>query len=1532
MSVKKSIAWLLVVLICTPLATAWSTPVFAQSAPASNISLDFSTALANTIADKDGEGTGFSSLQPNAVANQYDPSRIDLDTATGILTLTATQGSNTSSNTLKNALQLPVDSTRPFSLHTRLRGPLTNLSTAYQQGGLYLGTDQDNYVKFVIVNTSSGNGSLGLQFYQEQNSVRSNVGSSGPQVRGLNWTSITTLDLYLKGDPATGVITAAYRINSDTSTPVTLAQQFIPSPAMPFFADETTARAGILTYTTEAADVAVRFDAFNVEYLTSGVTPSSRPRVTGTLPASGATDVPRDTAVSVDVALPNPGAGVEERTLNTDNVQLFRSSDTALVPGAINTSGGGDVIVYQPSVLLDASTNYTFKVTEGVTDQASTPFEPFSMTFKTGTTTNVTPTPGVSFTQSEVYSGAALTSLLIGPDSNLYAASLDGTLYRWAIDNAGNLTTPETFTGLAGRAIIGLAFDPTNPRTLWVSHNDTIFVQPAQDFTGKISKLTLSSAPAFEATVQDYVSGLPRSAKDHLTNSLAFGPDGLLYLTQGSNSAMGAPDNAWYNRPERLLSAAVLQIDPRRTSALPIDVQTENYEGKTGTYNPYAADAPVKLYGTGIRNAYDLVWHSNGFLYVPTNGSAAGGNIPASPSGVTPVVPQVRNAPTQNDFLFKVQQGGYYGHPNPLRSQYAMNGANPTSGTDPAEVVSEGSNSGYPVNVQPDSNYRGFDWNFGRNRSPNGAIQYKSNAFAGALKNKLLVVEYSAGDDILALSPGANGSIVGVTQVISGLSDPIDLIEDTRNGNLYVAELLNKGASGRISLLRVQTGTTGTPNLSVAPAQLVFNTVQGTTSPTQTITLTNTGDADLRIEALALEGADQFTLRNQPTLPLTLTPEASATVSVQFNPTSVGTSTATLQIQSTDSNSPQTSVALQGTGTQPAGGDGKLQVVTPDADIVSHRIVLSTVNEVARTKTMTLTNTGSGPLSISGLSFGNSREEVNGVRTADYQRATDFRITSAPTLPFTLAAGETRSLTVQFTPQRVSSIDNGATYLLNGENYAALTITSDDPASPTFVVDLAGANFANFEGNNEPSIAEMARIFGWTLNVGTEKLKLGGAKKLLGDEVYSPNWVRADSSRPVLMWPLAVTSGRGDNPHGTTSWSARTGSGGNSGTLYTFAGRANDDSPTGTEAPGSNDVSGGENQKLLPKVLVSGINTTPSTAMVDFVPSTAFTLNNSGTHTDDARNGSGQLHNWRMFPVRDQSGTLIPHYWYGVQDIGNTEGGAKNYDYNDHVYLIVNARPENAALDPSVASLLPGAPGLVLDFDTAYSGTLADKDGQTTGFTSVQLNENDSYTASSSFNPALIDIDPTAGTLTLTTTAGSNANTNNTLVNGLLRSFDSRAGKFALSTTLRGPLNTLATANQQAGVMLGPDQDNYVKLVATAQSNGKLGLQWFWEKKASGANVGSIVTISNASTLQTLELRLIGDPKAATLQAAYRAIYSDGTDTGLVFLPGVVQLAGGQIGHYFAAQGKAGLITSHINATALNVVFERFAVTPEETP
>lgn len=545
-------------------------------------------------------------------------------------------------------------------------------------------------------------------------------------------------------------------------------------------------------------------------------TPGESPSVTNIALASDGAGVYLNTAINVDVFLPNIGAGVEANTLNTTNVQLYRTQDYALVPGQVNTTGGGDAIVYQPSVELEPNTNYTFIITNDVLDESGVSFIPYSTTFNTGTNTYGISYSSVEFTKSTVYQGSPISSLAIAPDSMLYATTLDGKILRWDIDSLGNLENLQTYAPveLNDRAIIGATFEPntSDQLNLWISNNDPLYPQPANDFTGKISKITIESGSDFNASTQDYITGLPRSAKDHLSNSLAFGPDDKLYLTQGSNTATGDSDRTWYNRSERLLSAAVLQIDPAQTPPPEgFNVQTEDYansEGVTtiGNYNPDATDAPVKLFATGVRNAYDLVWHSNGKLYVPTNGTAAGGNTPDDPT--TPTNEALTNVGTQDDYLFKIEPvgGGYYGHPNPTRQEYILNGGNPSSEVDIGEVVAKDGYSGYWVGTLPDPNYQGAAFDFGRNRSPNGIIEYKSDTFNGALKNKLLVVEYSGGDDILALTTDPNGNIAteNVIQVALGLINPVDLIEDTKKnpGNLYVAELIDGGTSGQISLLQ----------------------------------------------------------------------------------------------------------------------------------------------------------------------------------------------------------------------------------------------------------------------------------------------------------------------------------------------------------------------------------------------------------------------------------------------------------------------------------------------------------------------------------------------------------------------------------------------------------------------------------------------------------------------------------------------------------------------------------------------------------
>jgi len=541
----------------------------------------------------------------------------------------------------------------------------------------------------------------------------------------------------------------------------------------------------------------------------------TNPEVASVSPTNGETNVATDIAIRTSVFLPT--SSIESATANPTTVLLYESANpNTPIPATVNTSGGGDVLVLSPEADLLADTQYIFEVTSGVSDLDGNDFEPFTSVFRTGDATEISDSI-VSFDRIELEAGTGYTSLMFGPDGKFYASSYTGTIKRWDVNADGTLTAKQSLdpldtANLGPRVLVGMVFDPAstpeNP-IAWISHA-TFGFSDVPDWGGKITRV---EGPNFEV-VQDYVINLPRSSRDHLTNSLTFGPDSNLYVNQGSNSAMGAPDTAWANRPERVLSAAMLRIDTDAITQPPLDVKT----GEGGTYDPYLFDAPVKIFATGLRNAYDMVWHSNGNLYVPTNGSAAGGNTPAAPGPGDPLPDSCGNRidgqpfeatqsvaqrainQTQHDFLFRVEDGGYYGHPNPRRCEWILNGANPTTAVDGAQVDQ------YPVGTQVDPNYRGFAFDFGISHSPNGVIEYKGDNFDGVLKGALLITRYSAGDDLIVLWPNdTSGDIARSDSRIASfdpLADPLDIVEDPATGNLYVSELSQTFNNNRLILLR----------------------------------------------------------------------------------------------------------------------------------------------------------------------------------------------------------------------------------------------------------------------------------------------------------------------------------------------------------------------------------------------------------------------------------------------------------------------------------------------------------------------------------------------------------------------------------------------------------------------------------------------------------------------------------------------------------------------------------------------------------
>lgn len=661
----------------------------------------------------------------------------------------------------------------------------------------------------------------------------------------------------------------------------------------------------------------------------------SRPQIRAVTPANATTEVSVNASVVADLRL--LGSGVDASTLTASSVTLAPATGGRNVDANLLTSGGGDVINLSPRSPLAPNTTYRFSVSSSVKDLAGRSFVGFSTIFRTGPERS-----GGTVAFDKIDSGAAgkmFTSMIKGPDGRLYAATLDGYLERYTIAPGGTLggqfeigtvranAAARGLPGAPNRTILGLAFDPASTPAepiLWITSN-TMYpggTPNEPDWSSEIGKLTGADLQTYTPVI----TGLPRSVKDHETNGLAFGPDGALYVTQGANNAMGAADPIWGNRPERLLSAAVLRLDQSKLPpTLPLDVKTQD----GGSYNPFAAGAPLTLYATGVRNAYDLVWHSNGHLYVGNNGSAAGGNTPQTPSPLPascanridaatngaytgPSVPGRSNvSKAETDYVFDIRPQRYYGHPNPTRCEWVLAGGNPTSGTNPFEVTD------YPVGTLPDRNlHLAGMYDAGEHASANGIVEYRSNSFDGALRGKLLVVRYSNGQDIETFDVAADGTLSNRSDGIpgfTGFQQPLDVLEDTDTGYLYVTEL----GTSKIKLLRPKFGLT-VQNLDGIPFndRLLFSRISTPADSLQrfkdtgTVRLGNPSSNALRVISLPITGP--WTLVNPPALPLTIQPGGTFDLTLRFTASGTRFNTGTLDVRTDSVVFPSTIVQLAG--------------------------------------------------------------------------------------------------------------------------------------------------------------------------------------------------------------------------------------------------------------------------------------------------------------------------------------------------------------------------------------------------------------------------------------------------------------------------------------------------------------------------------------------------------------------------------------------------------------------------------------------
>jgi hypothetical protein len=198
------------------------------------------------------------------------------------------------------------------------------------------------------------------------------------------------------------------------------------------------------------------------------------------------------------------------------------------------------------------------------------------------------------------------------------------------------------------------------------------------------------------------------------------------------------------------------------------------------------------------------------------------------------------------------------------------------------------------------------------------------------------------------------------------------------------------------------SGTGVAPAVTLNPTSLIFgNQLLGTTSPAQTVTLTNSGTETLTITSIAISG--NFLQTN--TCGTSVDVGASCTISVTFKPLVIHKQTGDVTITDNAFGSLQQTVPLTGTGTEVKLTPGNLT------------FPVQLVGTASTAKKVTLTNVGSTAFKLIGIS-------ITGADAGDFSQTN--------TCPASVGAGKSCTIKVKFTPtvggMRTASVsvsDNG---------------------------------------------------------------------------------------------------------------------------------------------------------------------------------------------------------------------------------------------------------------------------------------------------------------------------------------------------------------------------------------------------------------------------------------------------------------------------------------------------------------------------
>jgi Abnormal spindle-like microcephaly-assoc'd, ASPM-SPD-2-Hydin/Protein of unknown function (DUF1573) len=259
------------------------------------------------------------------------------------------------------------------------------------------------------------------------------------------------------------------------------------------------------------------------------------------------------------------------------------------------------------------------------------------------------------------------------------------------------------------------------------------------------------------------------------------------------------------------------------------------------------------------------------------------------------------------------------------------------------------------------------------------------------------------------------------------------------SGSLTITS--NDSVNPTINVALSGTGTSApTGQLDANSNSISFGAIATGATAGQQIVLTNAGNSAVTISSVTVAGAGLTA--NGIEIPGTLNPAENATLKVAFAPTTAGNISGSITVVSNATNSPL-KIAVSGTGAQPG------LSISPSSFNFG-----SVVDGQTKSQSFTVTNTGTGALTISQLASAGSGYTVSGLAT-----------------PATLASGSNATFSILFAPTTAGGLVGTVSLVSNAPNSPnAVSLSgTGTAASVTLSASPTNVSFSNVNAGSSTS-------------------------------------------------------------------------------------------------------------------------------------------------------------------------------------------------------------------------------------------------------------------------------------------------------------------------------------------------------------------------------------------------------------------------------------------------------------------------------